>query len=167
MNRQSPIDRSALFDAVRRGRTLSPSGLARTLGIRIVEYDADRVAGEMRADASHTTFSGDRVHGGALMAFADTLGAVGTLLNMPSGAYTATIESKTNFFGAGSTGRLKGVAVPLHRGRTTMVWETSIHDPSGRRIALVTQTQLVFGTTAASRPTEPAARRRARGGTAG
>ena len=84
------------------------------------------------------------LHGGAIMAFADTLGAAGTILNLPEGAWTTTIESKTNFVGPAPLGsRVRGEATPVHRGRTTMVWQTRVTTEAGRLVALVTQTQLV------------------------
>jgi len=84
------------------------------------------------------------LHGGAIMAFADTLGAAGTILNLPEGASTTTIESKTNFVGPAPLGsRVRGEATPVHRGRTTMVWQTRVTTEAGRLVALVTQTQLV------------------------
>jgi uncharacterized protein (TIGR00369 family) len=85
------------------------------------------------------------LHGGAIMAFADTLGAAGTILNLPEGAGTTTIESKTNFIAAAQAGsRVTGEATPLHRGRRTQVWQTRITTAEGRLLALVTQTQLVL-----------------------
>jgi 1,4-dihydroxy-2-naphthoyl-CoA hydrolase len=85
------------------------------------------------------------MHGGAIMAFADTVGAVGTILNLPAGARTTTIESKTNFLAAAPVGsRLLAEAMPLHRGKTVMVWQTRISTDAGRLVALVTQTQLVL-----------------------
>src|SRR4029077_1848822 len=90
------------------------------------------------------------LHGGAIMAFADTLGAAGTILNLPDygtpgGAGTTTIESKTNFIAAAPLGaRITGEAIPVHRGRRTMVWQTRITTAEGRLVALVTQTQLVL-----------------------
>ena len=87
------------------------------------------------------------LHGGAIMAFADTLGAAGTILNLPEGAWTTTIESKTNFVGPAPLGsRVRGEATPVHRGRTTMVWQTRVTTEAGRLVALVTQTQLVQAT---------------------
>src|SRR5437764_445319 len=84
------------------------------------------------------------LHGGAVMAFADTLGAIATIANLPAGANTTTIESKTNFFAAIPLGDVaKGECTPLHRGRTTMVWQTRITRGDGRLAAIVTQTQLV------------------------
>jgi 1,4-dihydroxy-2-naphthoyl-CoA hydrolase len=84
------------------------------------------------------------LHGGALMAFADSVGAAATVVNLSDGAWTTTIESKTNFFSAipaGDTARAQ--CTPLHRGRTTMVWQTRIFRGDGRLAAVVTQTQLV------------------------
>ena len=79
------------------------------------------------------------------MAFADTLGAVGTMANLPDGAGTTTIESKTNFIAAALAGtQVIGEATPVHRGRRTMVWQTRVDQPEGRLVALVTQTQLVL-----------------------
>jgi len=87
----------------------------------------------------------DILHGGAIMALADNLGGVATVVNLPKGARTATIESKTNFFTAipvGETARAE--CTPLHRGRTTMVWQTKITRNDGKLCALVTQTQIVI-----------------------
>ena len=86
------------------------------------------------------------LHGGAIMAFADTLGAAATILNLAEGAGTTTIESKTNFIASVPVGsKILGEATPVHRGRRTMVWQTRITNETGRMIALVTQTQLVLG----------------------
>jgi uncharacterized protein (TIGR00369 family) len=85
------------------------------------------------------------MHGGAIMAFADTLGGVATSLNLPPGAGTTTIESKTNFFAPGRTGEtVRGECIALHRGKRTMVWQTRVTGPDGRLLALVTQTQIVL-----------------------
>jgi uncharacterized protein (TIGR00369 family) len=85
------------------------------------------------------------MHGGAIMAFADTLGAAGTILNLPEGAGTTTLESKTNFIAGAPLGaRLIGEATPVHRGRRTQVWTTRIATAEGRLIAVVTQTQMVL-----------------------
>ena len=84
------------------------------------------------------------LHGGALMAFADTLGALATVQNLSEGTWTTTIESKTNFFAAVPLGDVaRAECTPLHRGRTTMVWQTRITRGDGRLAAVVTQTQLV------------------------
>jgi uncharacterized protein (TIGR00369 family) len=85
------------------------------------------------------------LHGGAVMSLADTLGAVGTFLNLPQGAATTTIESKTNFLGAAKTGStITAEATPVHLGKQTMVWQTRVTDGE-RLIAIVTQTQMVLG----------------------
>ena len=85
------------------------------------------------------------LHGGALMAIADNLGGTATSINMPEGAGTTTIESKTNFIGGAPTGsRVIGEATPLHRGQRTMVWQTRVTTADGKLVAVVTQTQLVF-----------------------
>jgi 1,4-dihydroxy-2-naphthoyl-CoA hydrolase len=84
-------------------------------------------------------------HGGAIMAFADTLGAMGTIVNLPKGSGTTTIESKTNFVAPAPVGaRVIGETTPVHRGRRTMIWQTRVMNPEGRLVALVTQTQLVL-----------------------
>jgi 1,4-dihydroxy-2-naphthoyl-CoA hydrolase len=119
-------------------------GFMKLMGFRLGDYSADKVEGfvEVRPDLSNR---GGVMHGGAIMAMADTLGGAGTIANLPEGAQTVTIESKTNFFAAipvGDTAR--GEATPLHRGRTTMVWQTKITRSDGRLAALVTQTQLVI-----------------------
>jgi uncharacterized protein (TIGR00369 family) len=117
---------------------------AELLGIRVTETTTDRVVAEMEVRPELCT-SPAVLHGGAVMAFADTLGALGTLANLPQGAGTTTIESKTNFIGpapAGST--VIGSATPVHRGRRTQVWQTRITTRDGKLIALVTQTQLVI-----------------------
>ena len=115
-----------------------------TLGVRITSAEADRVTAELDVRDELCTVPGI-CHGGALMAFADTLGAVGTTLNLPPGAGTTTIESKTNFFApalAGTT--ITGECLPVNRGRRTQTWQTSVRNPEGRLLAQVTQTQFVI-----------------------
>jgi len=120
------------------------------LGIELVETTTERVVGRLRARSEICTVGG-MMHGGAVMGFADTLGAVGTFLNMPPGATTTTIESSTKFMAAAPEGQvLTGESVPLHKGRTTMVWQTSIRREDGRLCALVLQTQLVMEPKAAT-----------------
>lgn len=120
---------------------------ATLLGIEFTAAAPDRVAAEMTVRAELCTRPAI-LHGGAIMAFADTLGGVGTMLNLPEGAGTTTIESKTNFIAAAPLGaRVVGEAMPVHRGRRTMVWQTRITTPEGRLVALVTQTQLVLPAT--------------------
>jgi len=117
---------------------------AELLGIEFTAAAPDRVVAELTVRADLCTRPAV-LHGGAIMAFADTLGATGTILNLPEGAGTTTIESKTNFIAAAPLGaRLVGEATPVHRGRRTMVWQTRIATAEGRLVALVTQTQLVL-----------------------
>jgi uncharacterized protein (TIGR00369 family) len=118
--------------------------LAGRLGIEIDEASAEEVRGGLTWAADLCT-AGGVMHGGALMALADSLGGVCAFLNMPAGATTATIESKTNFFRAVREGRVTGVARPLHVGRSFVVVQTDLRDASDRPVALVTQTQAVLG----------------------
>lgn len=119
------------------------SGMPRALGVRPVSITRKRVVAEMRVKPMHINRSG-RVNGGALMAFADVMGAAGTVANLPAGYRTGTLESKTNFFRTGERPILRAVSVPLHIGRTTMVWQTTIRNPDGQVAAIVTQTQIVI-----------------------
>jgi uncharacterized protein (TIGR00369 family) len=118
--------------------------LGELLGIRFVETTADRVVAELTYRPDLTTVGGS-LHGGTLMAFADTIGAAATVLNLPPGAAgTTTIESKTNFMAAGRAGVIRAEATPLHRGKRTMVWQTRVTDASGRLLSVTTQTQMVL-----------------------
>jgi 1,4-dihydroxy-2-naphthoyl-CoA hydrolase len=122
----------------------NPLPFATLLGIEIVEATPERIEARLAVRKELCTRP-DVLHGGALMAFADTLGAVGTVLNLPKGATTTTIESKTNFFAAVPMGeQARGVCEPVHRGRTTMVWQTRVYRQDGRLAGQVTQTQLVI-----------------------
>ena len=117
---------------------------AALLGVEFVSAAPDRIVAELIVREDLCTRPAV-LHGGAIMAFADTLGGVGTMLNLPEGAATTTIESKTNFIAAAPVGtRLTAEATPLHRGRRTMVWQTRISTAEGRLVALVTQTHLVL-----------------------
>lgn len=114
------------------------------LGVKVTTATPERVVAELSVRDDLCTVPGI-CHGGVLMAFADTLGAVGTVLNLPDGAGTTTIESKTNFFGPGVAGTtLAAECLPLHRGRRTHTWQTSIRSPEGKLLAQVTQTQMVL-----------------------
>jgi uncharacterized protein (TIGR00369 family) len=116
---------------------------ARLIGVRLVAAAPDEVRGELDWTPDRcTTLS--VLHGGALMAFADTMGAICALLNLRPGEGTSTIESKTNFFRAVRSGTVGAVARPLHVGRTTVVVQTDLWDDQGRRVAQVTQTQAVL-----------------------
>jgi 1,4-dihydroxy-2-naphthoyl-CoA hydrolase len=115
------------------------------LGIEYVSAAGDRVVAEMTVRPELCTAPAAVLHGGAIMAFADTLGAAGTFLNLPEGVGTTTIESKTNFIAGAPVGaRLTGETTPLHRGRRTQVWQTRITTAEGRLVAVVTQTQMVL-----------------------
>ncbi|HVH80243.1 MAG TPA: PaaI family thioesterase [Stellaceae bacterium] len=117
---------------------------AELLGIEFVEADKERVVAALVVRDELCT-SPAVMHGGAVMAFADTLGAAGTILNLPEGAGTTTLESKTNFIAGAPLGaRLIGEATPVHRGRRTQVWTTRISTSEGKLIAVVTQTQMVL-----------------------
>ena len=113
------------------------------LGLEVQAADADEVRGTL-AWAEERCTAGGILHGGALMGFADTLGGLCAFLNLPSGATTATIESKTNFFRAVRAGTVTGVTRPLHVGRSFIVVQTDLTDDEGRRVAQVTQTQAVL-----------------------
>jgi 1,4-dihydroxy-2-naphthoyl-CoA hydrolase len=117
--------------------------LATTLGITIDEADPQRVTGSM-AWAQERCTTGGLLHGGALMAFADTVGAVCAFFNLPPNAGTSTIESKTNFFRGVRAGVVTATCAPLHVGRTTIVVQTDLTDDRGKRVAQVTQTQAVL-----------------------
>ena len=117
---------------------------ATLLGIEFTDAAPDRVTAEMVVRDDLCTRPAI-LHGGAIMAFADTLGATGTILKLPEGAGTATLESKTNFIAGAPAGtRIVGEATPIHRGRTTQVWQTRVTTAEGRLVALVTQTQMVL-----------------------
>ena len=115
------------------------------MGVEIKEAAQDRILATMLVRPDLCT-AGGICHGGALMAFADTVGAVGTVANLAPGERTTTIESKTNFMGAAPADtRVLALSVPLHRGRTTQVWQTTIsQEEGGRLVAIVTQTQMVL-----------------------
>jgi 1,4-dihydroxy-2-naphthoyl-CoA hydrolase len=118
--------------------------LAATLGINVDEVSPERVTGTMSWAEDRCT-TGGIMHGGALMAFADTIGAVCAVVNLPPGAGTSTIESKTNFFRAVRGGVVTAACTPLHVGRTTIVAQTNLTDERGKLVAQVTQTQAVLG----------------------
>jgi 1,4-dihydroxy-2-naphthoyl-CoA hydrolase len=114
------------------------------IGMQLTEVTPERVVALMEVRPDLCTV-GEILHGGAIMAFADTLGGVATVVNLPQGARTITIESKTNFLAAASLGtRIIGECTALHRGKTTMVWQTLIKSENGRLCAIVIQTQMVL-----------------------
>jgi uncharacterized protein (TIGR00369 family) len=124
-----------------------PLPFAKLLGLELVTVTPDRVEAILQVREDLCTRPAV-LHGGAVMALADTLGAIATVANLAEGATTTTIESKTNFFAVipvGDTARAE--CTPLHRGRTTMVWQTRVTRSDGRVAALVIQTQLVLPAT--------------------
>jgi 1,4-dihydroxy-2-naphthoyl-CoA hydrolase len=131
------------MDALDRLRQ-SPLPFATLLGIEFTGASPECVTAELVVRDELCTRPAV-LHGGAIMAFADTLGAAATILNLVEGAGTTTIESKTNFLAPAPAGsRILGETTPVHRGRRTMVWQTRITTETGRLVALVTQTQLVL-----------------------
>jgi len=123
---------------------MDPLPFAALLGIEIISAAPEKVTAHLKVRDDLCTRPAV-LHGGAAMAFADTLGAIATVLNLPEGASTTTIESKTNFLGPAPTGStVVGECTPIHRGRRTMVWQTRISTQEGRLVALVTQTQMVI-----------------------
>src|SRR5436309_10027326 len=128
----------------RNAMQLDPLPFAKLMGVNVVSVAPDLVIGELKVREDLCTRP-NVLHGGAYMAFADTIGAVATVANLKEGESTTTIESKTNFFAAiplGDTARAE--CTPLHRGRTTMVWQTRITRGDGKLAAMVTQTQMVL-----------------------
>jgi 1,4-dihydroxy-2-naphthoyl-CoA hydrolase len=125
-------------------RTLLAPLFPGLMGLEISEASPERIVATMRVRPDLCT-TGDSLHGGALMAFADTLGGVGTFVNLPPGKRTTTIESSTKFIGAAKVGSVvTGECTALHRGRTTMVWQTRITSDAGKLCGVVIQTQLVL-----------------------
>jgi 1,4-dihydroxy-2-naphthoyl-CoA hydrolase len=121
-----------------------PLPFAKLLGLTFVAASETKVRAEMTVRPELCTRP-DILHGGAVMAFADTLGAAATILNLPEGKSTTTIESKTNFVGPAPVGStVVGETTPIHRGRRTQVWTTRITTAEGKLVAVVTQTQMVL-----------------------
>jgi 1,4-dihydroxy-2-naphthoyl-CoA hydrolase len=122
-------------------------GLARHLGMRFIEATPDKVVAEVEIREELCTLGGS-IHGGTLMALADTAGAVGTLAhlekNPDAGKGTATLESKTNFFAAARSGKVRAESTPLHKGRRTHVWQTRLTDENGKLLSLTIQTQMIL-----------------------
>ena len=114
------------------------------MGMQLTEVTPERIVASMEVRPDLCTV-GEILHGGALMAFADTLGGIATVVNLERGARTTTIESKTNFLGAMPVGtRVIGECTPLHRGKITMVWQTLVKSENGKLCAVVIQTQMVL-----------------------
>ena len=114
------------------------------MGVKIMVAEPDRIVAQMTVRPDLCT-SGGTLHGGAYMAFADTLGAIGTVVNLPPGKRTTTTDSSTKFMaGAKVNTVVTGESTPLHKGRTTQVWQTMVRNDQGKLCAVVTQTQLVM-----------------------
>jgi uncharacterized protein (TIGR00369 family) len=122
---------------------LATMPFAKTCGIELTEADPERVVGFVPWAPERCT-AGDVMHGGVIMALADSLGGACAFLNLPEGARTSTIESKTNFFRGVRAGAAYGTTHPLHVGRSTIVVQTDVRDDEGRRVAQITQTQAVL-----------------------
>jgi len=125
-------------------REFVPQPFTNLMGVEVVEATKDRVRAKMVVRPDLCT-SGEILHGGAFMAFADMMGATGAALNLPEGAGTTTVESKTNFLSGAPKGTtVYGESLPFHNGRRTSVWQTKITNEAGKLLAVVTQTQLVL-----------------------
>lgn len=125
-------------------QTLLQPLLPGLMGVQLTAVAPERVLADMPVRADLCT-AGGILHGGAYMAFADTLGAVGTIVNLAPGQWTTTTDSSTKFIAGARVGTtVTGESVALHRGRTTQVWQTSIRNAEGKLCAVVTQTQLVM-----------------------
>ena len=118
-------------------------GLVAHLGIEFLEVAPERVRARLQVSDKLLTTTGT-VHGGTLMAFADTIGAAGTVANLGEGQRTATLESKTNFISGCRAGWISAEATPIHKGKRTHVWETRITDEAGKLLSVTTQTQMIL-----------------------
>ena len=125
-------------------RILANQPFPTLMGVEILGAEADKVRAQLVVRPDLCT-AGHIMHGGAIMAFADALGAIGAVLNMPREANTTTIESKTNFIGAAQEGTtVTGESTPVHVGKRTSVWQTRITRADGKLVAMVIQTQMVI-----------------------
>lgn len=113
------------------------------MGVVFIEVSKTRILAEMDARQEHTNGAGV-VHGGIYMAFADTLGARGAIMNLPDASVTSTLESKTNFLRGAGVGKIIGEATPIHVGRSTQVWQTVLTNEAGKKLAVISQTQMVM-----------------------
>ena len=124
--------------------TFAVTPFSSLMGVEIVERSKEKIVGRLTVRDDLCT-AGGILHGGAYMAFADTLGAVGAVANLGEGQWTTTLESKTNFIGGAKEGTtIIATATPVHRGRRTQVWTTRLETEDGKLVAIVTQTQLVL-----------------------
>lgn len=133
-----------MSDQVAAMNALIKTMLPGLLGVEVVSVAPDQIVGKMVVRPDMCT-AGGILHGGAYMTFADTLGAIATVVNMPKEARTATIESKTNFLGGAPVGStVTATTTPFHKGRATQVWQTKITGEDGKLLAVVSQTQMVM-----------------------
>ncbi len=139
--KKAPKNTAAL--QLKSARDLFRVGLPHAIGVRPVIVTRKKITATLRVKPMHLNRNRN-VGGGALMTMADVMGAAGGVANRPLNYTGGTIESKTNFFGAALGPVLTAVCVPLHRGRTTTVWQTTIRNPDGRVVAIVTQTQITL-----------------------
>jgi uncharacterized protein (TIGR00369 family) len=124
--------------------TFAVTPFSSLMGVEIVERSKEKIVGRLTVRDDLCT-AGGILHGGAYMAFADTLGAVGAVANLGEGQWTTTLESKTNFFRGAPVGTtITGTSTPLHVGRRSSVWQTRVTNDEGKLMALVTQTQMVL-----------------------
>jgi len=119
------------------------TGLVAHLGMEFLEVTPERIVARLKVTDKLLTTT-DTVHGGTLMAFADTVGAAGTVANLAEGQRTATLESKTNFLAGCRSGYVRAEATPIHKGKRTQVWETRITDEAGKLLSITTQTQMIL-----------------------
>ena len=119
------------------------NAISRHLGVKVLSVGRKQLRAEMPVTPQHLN-NAARVNGGVLMAYADVVGAAATVANLNPGERTSTLESKTNFFAAGIGPVMKATVDLLHAGRTTMVWQTTVSNMDGAKVAIVTQTQIVI-----------------------
>jgi uncharacterized protein (TIGR00369 family) len=119
------------------------SGLVKHLGIEFLEVGKEKVIARLLVRPELLTTTG-HLHGGTLMAFADTIGAAGTAANLVEGQNTVTLESKTNFIAGCRSGMVHAESTPLHRGKRTHVWQTRVTDDTGKLLSLTIQTQVIL-----------------------
>jgi 1,4-dihydroxy-2-naphthoyl-CoA hydrolase len=119
------------------------AGLVKHLGIEFLEVGKEKVTARLPVRPELLTTTG-HLHGGTLMAFADTIGAAGTAANLVEGQNTVTLESKTNFIAGCRSGTVHAESTPLHRGKRTHVWQTRVTDDTGKLLSLTIQTQVIL-----------------------
>jgi uncharacterized protein (TIGR00369 family) len=139
--RDAPPLRDTMTNRLRRARSVFTAGAPSALGVKAGVLTPERVTAAMRVRPMHLNRN-KVVNGGMIMAFGDVAGAAGAVLNRPIERRGGTLESKTNFFAPGRAPKLLAESVPLHIGRTTSVWQTTVRNADGRMVAIVTQTQM-------------------------